>query len=252
MSHPSTTPVVDTKIDVIILCGGYGERFRGATNDTIPKSLYPLHGKELIRYTLDTLDPTTTGTVIFATGHHANMMRDWVANQQFPYDVVVAEQTTPGIVGAVKSARPHVTSPYFMLCNSDEVRDGFNAADYIRHSLFIADSSHGTMATALCDNLYRHRVISTNDQNCIVDSQLRGEQYLSSPTDRANVNAGIILMPSNYLDEIDRLDGTDWSAIIDPLIAARRLYSVTTPDMAYFNVGTTDELSEADTYLANA
>lgn len=252
MSHSSATSIVDTKIDVIILCGGYGERFRGATNDTIPKSLYRLHGKELIRYTLDTLDPSTTGTVIFATGHHANMMRDWVANQQFPYDIVVTEQTTPGIVGAVRSARPHVTSPYFMLCNSDEVRDGFNAADYIHRSLLVADDSHGTMATAQCDNLYRHRVISVNDQNCIVDSQLRGEQYLSSPTDRAIVNAGIILMPSKHLDELDRLDGTDWSAIIDPLIAARRLYSVITHGMVYFNVGTTDELSEADAYFANA
>ena len=47
---------MENTVDVILLCGGKGTRFREVTGDKVPKSLYKLDGEELIKFTINNLD----------------------------------------------------------------------------------------------------------------------------------------------------------------------------------------------------
>ncbi len=237
------------KTDIVLLCGGKGTRFRDVTRDALPKSLYAVDDKELLSYTTDSLDFTMIGTMVFAVGHQDDKLIAWVQSQEFPCRVAISYQKNPGIVGAVKAARNHLTSDRFIVCNTDEIRAHFDAKRFIETSLLLVGPENGTMATAYSDNLYRHRLVKTKRNGLILKTQLKQAAYLDLPEKRGVVNTGFLLLPSAYIDALDDRYGHDWSSIIDPLVEQGRLYSVLNRSVHYFNVGTATELQESLLYL---
>ena len=60
-------------IDVLILCGGLGTRFKDVRND-IPKALAPINGKPFIDLLLDDLVYQGFTRIILATGYLSNQV----------------------------------------------------------------------------------------------------------------------------------------------------------------------------------
>jgi len=236
------------KIDIVLLCGGKGSRFHDVTKDATPKSLYTVKDKELILYTLDSLNYDLVGHLIFSVNHHADQMSSWVQRQNFPIPAIIVDQKEPGIIGAVKAAGSHIASPYFVLCNTDEIRLGFDFDNFIERCLPHMNGNNAMMATCLGANLVRHRVVDTLPDGKIANTYLKND-LLSKSTDKRMINIGFLALPTRITTMLDTQHGNGWSSIIDPLVNTKRMYSIFDHKISYFNVGTDEELKKTIEFL---
>lgn len=234
------------KIDVILLCGGKGTRFREVTEDRLPKSLYKVNDKPLIEYTIDTLDFSRINKLIFAVDYHAEKIISWISKQDFSCEVKISYQEQEGVLGAVRSAHGFVATDFFIVCNTDEVRDNFSMNKFVSQYKL---KNYGAMATAPSDQLYRHRVVIENSNKNITRTELKNNLYVDSPTKIGIVNTGFLLLRTSIGDVFDDSFGSDWSSIIDPIVETGLMQSIVDEDVHYFNVGTFNELNEVVEYL---
>ncbi|MDX2776553.1 sugar phosphate nucleotidyltransferase [Streptomyces caniscabiei] len=237
------------KIDVILLSGGRGTRFREITHDKFPKPLYKVNDIELIKYSIRSLDLSLVNNLIFAVDHHADMVEKWVETQKFPVKVVYSYQSDPGVFGAVSAALRYVECEHFLVSNTDEIREGLTLEDLL--SRHVQNGSLATMALAPVDHLYRHRVIRLDENGVIIESDLRNPIYNKQPALRLPVNTGYVIFASQAAAYFDGKNyASDWSAIVDPLIDKGLVSGVNYSEVAYFNVGTPVELRDAINYYA--
>lgn len=237
-------------VDVILLCGGKGTRFREVTQDKVPKSLFKLNDFELIKFTTDNLDFSLVNSLIFAVDHHAESVMEWAKAQQFSCPVHFSTQTEPGVLGAVKAALSYVTTDSFIVCNTDEMRDGISMKELLKHHS-TNPKSKATMLTTFSDHLSQHRVITTNSDNIVTASELKNPLYKDQETAVKQINVGFIVFKKDAVPLFDAVHGNDWSSLIHPLIDARLMGAALNPTIHYFNIGTAHELEQARSYLMN-
>ncbi|MCA9324825.1 NTP transferase domain-containing protein [Candidatus Saccharibacteria bacterium] len=233
------------RVDIVLLCGGKGTRFREVSGDKSPKSLYKVKGVELIQHTLDLLIGADIGRQILAVDYQSEQIISWAEKNIDNQHYQVSYQKEPGIPGAVKAAANYIRTEYFILCNTDEIRLNFSAAKFLEESQQYLNGRCAVMATAYCDNIYRHRKILTDASGKITRTELKVEKYKETPQKRAIVNTGFLLIPKSYIFELEENANNDWSSIIDPLVSQARLYSVVNSNVEYYNVGTREEYEEA-------
>ena len=107
------------KIDVVILCGGKGERLKPVSG-YLPKVLMPFAGKPFIDILIESLLPFGFRRFILCVGYLREMVMVHFAATD--HDVVFSEETEPlGTGGAVKNARRHIRTSPFMLINGDSL-----------------------------------------------------------------------------------------------------------------------------------
>ncbi|HSW91988.1 MAG TPA: NDP-sugar synthase [Candidatus Saccharimonadales bacterium] len=238
---------MEKKVDVILLSGGKGSRLRSIINSDISKALFKVNGAELITYSLESLDFSLVNNLIFAID--TGGVKEWVEAQDFPVNVIFSQQDKPGIYGAVKKALTYVETESFLVCNTDEVREGLSLKSLLEEH----EASRYTMATmalAPVDHLTRHRIIETDTDGIITSAVLRNDLYKGKPMIVKPVNIGYVL----YRKEVEQYftdDGLDlnWNPIVDPLVERGMMKGVFYPDVSYFNVGTPEELKEAIEYF---
>lgn len=232
----------------ILPSGGRGERLRSLTEDKIPKSLYPVGGKELIQYSIENLSPEVVERIVFAVDHHADLMKEWVAKKSLPYLLHFSEQLEPGVLGAITAASAHIQEEVFIACNTDEIRIGLDIEEMLR--LHRASGTLATMATTYTNRLHQHRLITIRESdNRIIDTRLKSEEYLKQPEKIGLVNTGFLIIEKRAMDYFDPQYNTDWGGIIDPLVDAGQLTAYIDRRILYFNVGTVDEFNEAHNAL---
>lgn len=235
-------------IDIILLCGGKGTRFWPVTHDKIHKSLYRLNDVELMRFSLDTIDFSLVNSLIFAVGHHAEGVTQWINEQNFPCKVLFSTQTEPGVYGAVSAALDMVETEDFILCNTDEVREHLNMSDLL--DFHEKSTGHlATMMTGNADHLFYHRIINKNNDHTVLSSELRNPEYEFRPEIVREVNVGFTVFNKKAISYFDNSYGIDWSAMVDPLIEKGLMKAFMNPKIAYFNVGTVNELEDAKLYF---
>lgn len=237
------------KVDVILLAGGRATRFQEVTQDKIAKPLYPLNHVELIKYTLYSLDFSLVNSLIFALDHHAEELKKWVERQDLPCKVSFSYQEFPGILSAVKAALPYVTTESYVVCNTDEIRDGFDFRDLLT---FHETNPNvlATMATTITNNLHRHRILNIDERGMILSTDLRNIHYQKYAEECGNVFIGIVAFRSRAQEYFADFYGNEWCALIEPLVSGGSMKAFTTPGIGYFNVGTPIELREANAYVA--
>jgi NDP-sugar pyrophosphorylase family protein len=233
------------KIDILLLCGGKGTRFRPITQDTMPKSLWKVGGKELIRYTTDGLTPKLIENLIFCVNHLDDRIKSWADRQQYPYKLKFSNQDAPGIPEAVKSALRLANTQHVAICNTDEIRDGFNFESAI--NFHFSSQATSTMVVTKSNCLFRHRKVELDDNSLITSSELKPSQFTANPNVVGTINTGFIIINRDLIGNHSM--GLDWGTIIDRLIEKRLLYANLQPNLRYFNVGTASELEEAEKFL---
>jgi NDP-sugar pyrophosphorylase family protein len=239
------------KIDVILLAGGRATRFQEVTRDKVAKPLYLLNQVELIKYTLCSLDFSLVNKLIFALDHHAEAVRGWVEEQQLPCEVEFSYQTSPGILGATQAAVSHVTTDNFMVCNTDEIRDGFEFCKLLKAHESNRDVL-ATMAATVAENLHYHRRINVDSKQKITETDLRNPYYRDHPSVMGQVFIGLVVYRRAAVDLFSDAYGKEWSAMITPLVEQKNMKALVVPNIGYFNVGTPIELEEANLYVSQA
>jgi mannose-1-phosphate guanylyltransferase len=118
-----------TRIEAIILSGGFGTRLRPFTF-TRAKSLLPILNEPMISHLIKTL-PKQVDTVILAVNYRRDQIEEYFCSHDFGKNIIVNEEPQPlGTGGAVKFADRFITGCFFVL-NADVIAS-LNLADMIR------------------------------------------------------------------------------------------------------------------------
>jgi NDP-sugar pyrophosphorylase family protein len=214
----------------------------------LPKSLFRVGSRELIRYSLDALRPDITDRLVFAVDHKAHDIKAWVQAARLPHTVEFSEQTRPGVLGAIMDAANHIKEDTILACNTDEIRTGLNLEAIVR--FHEAQGTLATMVTTYTNQLYRHRLVEAREHdNIVTRTALKPEAYKTHPEKVGLVNTGFLVIEKEAMDLFDANHSKDWGGIIDPLCDAGQLSAYIDPVIRYFNVGTPEEYAEAEAYL---
>ena len=100
---------VGEAMDVIALAGGFGTRLRPWTLHA-PKPLLPILDRSMIEHVVSILPEAMVDRVLIAAGYGIDQMREYFAQLELPYEVVIVEETEPlGTGGAIANCRPHLS-----------------------------------------------------------------------------------------------------------------------------------------------
>lgn len=116
--------------DVLILCGGLGNRFRKVRND-IPKALAPINGKPFIDLLLDDLVSQGLTRIILATGYLSNLVEQHIKQRSDIEYIISCEPKPLGTGGAIKFAERHFRSNPVLVMNGDS-RISFNFKNLLK------------------------------------------------------------------------------------------------------------------------
>jgi D-glycero-alpha-D-manno-heptose 1-phosphate guanylyltransferase len=105
-------------IDVLILCGGLGTRFRSVISDR-PKSLAPIGGKPFLDILLSELHEYGFQRIVFCIGYMKEKIIKHVDNTE-KSDYSFSEEDIPlGTGGAVKNAQKYLKNDTLLIVNGD-------------------------------------------------------------------------------------------------------------------------------------
>jgi NDP-sugar pyrophosphorylase family protein len=108
-------------MDVVILCGGKGTRLQAVVSDR-PKPMAAVNDKPFLELLMDYAAGYGFGRFVLCAGYKGEMIRDYFAAQQLPYEVAVSIETEPlDTAGAVKNAEPLIRSRRFLAMNGDSI-----------------------------------------------------------------------------------------------------------------------------------
>jgi NDP-sugar pyrophosphorylase family protein len=241
-------PTLNTQVTGIILAGGKGSRLKCLLHGQ-QKVLYRIHGKPLLQFTIENLEQNIVSRIVLATGRNSEDISEWVNDLHIKPDIVLAPPNEQGIAPAFTSAIQLANTDTVILCNGDEIRIGLDLEQVLRFH-----ESHNAIATMVAtreNKLFRHRVLEIDRHNILVKSQLKHPQYKTTPLATGLVNVGFIVAQKDFLLKILPSCETGWNDIIKKLMQTKRLYVFPQESLRYFNVGTTDELAEATSFVAN-
>lgn len=234
------------KTFLIFACGGRGIRLRDINPNDIPKSLFPVFGVPLISHTLKTLNSPGIAGAIFATGHKGDEVRRYIDTLSLPYPYDFCQSEGLGAFGAIYRSHqmlPRSDLPIFA-CNTDEIRFPIPILDHILAHHYKQDFL-ATVLGAPADRLHRHRVISSQHGH-VTTTMLKPGQYQLSPDIKGIVNTGLVVLTREAFSRYNPAISTDWSGILDPICEEGRLGVYISRGTIYHNVGTAEELTEAE------
>lgn len=233
----------ESEYTAILLCGGMGTRLADLIGKDTPKSLVKVGGKELLAHSLDTIEDERINRYVFAIGHQADKIKQWVGRRAIKGAISFSQQSSPGVIGAIKSATEGSPAEGYVVCNTDELRLGFSISDAIDYH-----ENHpqpATISATVMADVYRHRLLELRGSR-VVGSRLKPTEFLEDPSFRGPVNMGALVLDTKAFDYIDPSLGNGWSSLIEPLHDNGQLMAYVNGDAIYCNVGTPGEYREAE------
>jgi NDP-sugar pyrophosphorylase family protein len=232
-----------TGIDVLILAGGLGTRIRSVLGDT-PKVLAPVAGRPTAALILDWLTGQGADRVIFALGHRAEAVQDWLAANPRPGCelITVVEPEPLGTAGAIRFARPALRGGLLLVLNGDTLLD----ADL---SPLVRDHGEkGAEATLLCLALTetgRYGRLELDAGGWI--SRFAEKDPAAGP---GLINAGVYLFEPAFLDRLNALQARSIEQDAFARLPAGSLAGSIT-QCRFIDLGIPSALEEAQTLFAS-
>ncbi len=223
----------------ILLCGGKGTRLAQVRGE-IPKPLFKIADKELIRYSIEQMDPSVVEELVFATDYRAEEIESWANSARIPYDFRFSRQTSPGIPSAVQDALLQIQNDRIIICNTDEIRINFNMLGAVQFH-----EAHGSPATVVVTygtNLHRHTLLEI-DENRRVTNTIPNPNV---PKDQHGlIDTSFFIMNRDAVTSFDFQETTSYSGITRPLALTGQLRAYIEQNMVYLNINTGEEVEEA-------
>ena len=109
-------------IDVLILCGGKGERLSGVLKGR-PKPLAKIGAKVFLDILIDRIQGFGFKRILLSVGYHKEQIVKHYSNPEHYALEFCEEDTVLGTGGAVKNARSSIESDPFLVMNGDSICD---------------------------------------------------------------------------------------------------------------------------------
>ncbi|MFH1318995.1 MAG: sugar phosphate nucleotidyltransferase, partial [Candidatus Omnitrophota bacterium] len=107
-------------IDVVILCGGLGERLSSVTKNNIPKTMVKIDNQPFLDIIIHRIASFGFKRFILCIGHKGAVIEDYYKKDKTGIKIVFSsENESLGTGGAVKNARSFIESDSFLVLNGD-------------------------------------------------------------------------------------------------------------------------------------
>ncbi len=111
------------KLEAIVLAGGLGTRLRSVVPD-LPKVLAPVAGQPFLAYVCRYLAREGVQTVALALGYRADLVKAWLGDQHWGFQLRVFEEEQPlGTGGAIGQAIAGLSAAHVIVLNGDTYVD---------------------------------------------------------------------------------------------------------------------------------
>lgn len=108
------------EIDVVILCGGLGNRLRSVVSD-MPKVLAKIGEKTFLDILINNITTQGFKNIILCVGYLKEQIENFF-NYDKDYNIIFSEEDEPlGTGGALKNAKPLIKSNPFLVVNGDSI-----------------------------------------------------------------------------------------------------------------------------------
>ncbi len=113
--------VMANEMDVVILCGGKGERLRSILNDR-PKPMAVFNQQPFLSIIMGYLAGFGFRRFILSIGYLAEVIKKYYDAQSMPWEIILSEEKEPlGTGGALNLAKQLIKSDTFLAINGDSL-----------------------------------------------------------------------------------------------------------------------------------
>jgi glucose-1-phosphate cytidylyltransferase len=110
-----------TDLQVLILCGGRGERLKPLT-EQVPKPLVEINGRPMLSYLLSYFKGRGMTKFVIAVGYKADVIGDFFQTHHGDLEVRLVDSGDADIIKRIQDALPHISGD-FILCYGDTLAD---------------------------------------------------------------------------------------------------------------------------------
>jgi glucose-1-phosphate cytidylyltransferase len=106
--------IINKSLQVLILCGGKGERLRPLT-DTIPKPLIKIKNKPILSYIIKHLKSYDLNNIIFATGYKADNIHKFLKKNDHGLSIKTIDSGDVDIIKRIQDATRYINNDLLVL-----------------------------------------------------------------------------------------------------------------------------------------
>ena len=223
------------KIDIIILCGGMGTRFREVYSDR-PKSLAPIYEKPFLDILIEPYIKAGFSRFILATGHMSEYIETYYADKNIDAEIEISRESEPlGTAGAVKNAASKIRSQDFFVMNGDSYCPIDPHEFYKFHSS--KPNAMASVVLSLPDNRADIGGVSMDHVSCKITS-------FKEKSKGTHVNAGVYIFNKNLLEKIPQSKNVSLEFDTFPSLVGKGFYGFVT-DNKMTDIGTKERYRSA-------
>lgn len=231
-------------IDVVILCGGKGERLRPLMSDR-PKPLAEIDGRPFLDILIDYVASFGFRRFILCIGYMGDMLRQHYQNYKkgdVSLTILFSEEKKPmGTAGAIKNAQPFIKSNPLLVMNGDSFCQ-LNLNEFISFHI-----KKKALFSIVVSNIH-------NTRNCgkvVLDKSGRVigfSEKIKSKSASNFANVGIYLLDKVIFSEIPEDKKCLLEYEIFPKIVNKRFYGFITQE-GFIDIGTPERFKQAQVNL---
>ena len=225
-----------SKIDVVILCGGFGKRLQRVVKD-IPKPMARIKQHPFLSILIDFIASYGFKCFILCTGYKADIIERYYKHKTNKLIIEFSREEKPlGTGGAIKNAENYIKSSPFLVANGDSFCK-VNLKEFVDfHFKKSALISIAAANTDVCDD---YGVITINNLQQIVKFNEKIKGYRNRL-----INAGFYLLQREVFSLMPENDNFSIERDFFPKIIKKDLYAFETQE-SVIDIGTPERYEKA-------
>lgn len=225
-----------SKIDVVILCGGYGKRLQGVIKD-IPKPMAKIKHRPFLSILIDFIASYGFRRFILCTGYKADIIERYYRQRYNNLIIEFSREEKPlGTGGAIKNAENYIKSSPFLVANGDSFCK-INLKEFVDfHFKKSALISIAVTKTDICDD---YGTINIDDSHRIIEFNEKVKGYENSL-----INAGFYLLQREAFSLMPKKNNFSIERDFFPKIIKKNLYAFETKE-GLIDIGTPERYEKA-------
>lgn len=225
-----------SKIDVVILCGGFGKRLQNVVKD-IPKPMAKIKHRPFLSILIDFIVSYGFKRFILCTGYKADVIERYYKQKTNKLTIEFSREEKPlGTGGAIKNAENYIKSSPFLVANGDSFCK-VNLKEFVDfHFRRDALISIAVTNVDVCDD---YGVITVNNLQQIVKFNEKAKGYKNRL-----INAGFYLLKREAFLLMPEKNSFSIERDFFPKIIKRNLYAFETQE-SLIDIGTPERYEKA-------
>jgi glucose-1-phosphate cytidylyltransferase len=230
--------------DVIILCGGKGQRLRPLTYNT-PKPLTKIKNKPFLYYLIHFFLKKNFKNIIIACGYKSHLFKEFLKKYfKNNKNIIFIDSGDVDVLKRIKDSKDYIENDFFVCYG-----DAFAAIDIKKYSNFFKKLKKGS-ATIL-GSIYRLQfgILKINKKN---DNVIK---FMEKPKIKEPINIGYFIFNKNIFSIISKFK--KWTNLLNYLIKNKKLkfFSFNGLHLTFNNLGelqiAKSKIKEIEDFLDN-